>query len=144
MEESPPAGDRRWQELQRIWKRDLKSGSAAALVRALRNNRQKVVVEWGFPVNDQNLAFVRSMKENGVRVVWFECPDEVARERFANRGTVPNEAFDRQTASIREEYARIMEEIEPEVVDVLNPDGSPRSPEELCGLILDSETGNKV
>jgi adenylate kinase family enzyme len=136
LEEEPPVGDTRGQELRRIWRRHVGQGAAERFVRALRNDPQTVVVEWGFPVNEPCLAFVRSMKENGVRVVWFECPDDVARARYADRGTPPVEYFDVQTPAIRANYKRIMEEITPEIVAVLKSDGSPFTPEELYAVMF--------
>jgi predicted kinase len=136
LEEEPVAGDVRGHELRRIWIRDLASGTAQAFVRAVRNDSREVVVEWGFPVTPQCIAFVKSMKENGMRLVWFECADDVARERFTSRGTVSLEAFEAQIQAIRANYSAIMDEIQPEVIDVLNADGSARSPEALFALIF--------
>ena len=92
-------------------------------------------MEWGFPVTDTCLALVKSLKENGVRVVWFECADNEARARYLKRGDLPVELFDAQVAKIRENYERIMMEIEPEIIELLNPDGSGRSTEELYDLV---------
>jgi hypothetical protein len=102
-------------------------------VQVLESDREEAVLEWGFPVNC--LALVKSLKENGVRVVWFECPDDEARERYLERGDQPVEWFDAQVRSIRENYERIMEEVDPEIIDLLNPDGSDRSTEELYDLV---------
>jgi thymidylate kinase len=92
-------------------------------------------LEWGFPVNDACLALVKSLKENGVRVVWFECPDEVALARYLERGDLRLEHFDAQVSKIRENYGWIMGEVEPEIIEVLNRDGSARSIEELYALV---------
>ena len=43
--------------------------------------------------------------------------------------------FDAQMPEIRENYERIMGEVEPEIIEVLNLDGSARSTEELYDLI---------
>jgi dephospho-CoA kinase len=130
LEELPP-GD----ALQRLWLQGLQCGTAQAFVRALHSDPRRAIVEWGFAVDDPCLAMVKSMKGHGMRVVWFECPDDVARARFVTRGTVPEAAFDAQVAAIRQNCARIMEEIEPDVVDLLNPDGSARTTEELFELV---------
>jgi hypothetical protein len=84
------------------------------------------------------IAFVRSARESGMRVVWIECPDDEARRRYLKRGTHPIESFEIQVPLIRTNYERIMAEVQPEVVDVLNPDGTPRSTEELFLLATGS------
>jgi adenylate kinase family enzyme len=122
-------------ELQRLWLSGLSKGDAKAFVRALRNHPREAVVEWGFPVNAPCIAFIKSMKEHGVRVVWFECPDDEARVRYLKRGDRPVEWFDDQLPTIRQNYEWIMGEVEPEIIEVLNPDGSARSTEELYDLV---------
>jgi dephospho-CoA kinase len=122
-------------ELRRLWLSGLLKGDAKAFVRALRNHPREAVVEWGFPVNAPCIAFIKSMKDNGVRVVWFECPDDVALARYRERDDRPVEPFDAQVSSIRENYESIMGEVEPEIIDVLDLDGSARSTEELYDLV---------
>jgi hypothetical protein len=75
------------------------------------------------------------MKDNGVRVVWFECPDDVALARYIERDDRPVEPFDAQVSSIRENYEWIMGEVEPEIIEVLTPDGSGRTAEKLYELV---------
>lgn len=43
--------------------------------------------------------------------------------------------FDAHVRAIRAKYQWIMSEIEPEIIDLLNPDGSGRSTEELYELV---------
>jgi hypothetical protein len=71
-----------------------------------------------------------------VQVVWFECADDVALARYRERDDRPIESFDIQVSSIRENYEWIMGEIRTRVIEVLNPDGSARSTEELYDLVL--------
>jgi hypothetical protein len=122
-------------ELRRLWLSGLSKGDAKAFVRALRNHPREAVVEWGFPVNAPCIAFIKSMKDNGVRVVWFECPDDVALARYIERDDRPVEPFDAQVSSIRENYEWIMGEVEPEIIEVLTPDGSGRTAEKLYELV---------
>ena len=63
------------------------------------------------------------MQRKGMRFVWLECDDQAARARFLARGKVSEDAFDAQVASIRANYATIMETTSPTVVQVLNTDG---------------------
>jgi hypothetical protein len=49
---------------------------------------------------------------------------------------VPVEAFDAQVAAIRANYETIMQIVEPEIIQVLNPGGSPRSVEDLYDLVF--------
>jgi GTPase SAR1 family protein len=97
------------------WQRGLRAGSAATFVRTLRNQPRMPIVEWGFPPNDMCIAFVRSARESGMRVVWIECPDDEARRRYLKRGTHPIELFEIQVPLIRTNYERIMAEVQPEV-----------------------------
>ncbi len=84
-------------------------------------------MEWGFPINDESFRFARTLHDRGVRVVWLECDDAVARERFLRRGRLSAVAFDERIAQIRRSYRRIMKVVDPVVVQVLRQDGSPRS-----------------
>jgi hypothetical protein len=94
-----------------------------------------VVIEWGFPINDSCLRFACTLRRRGLTVVWLECDDAAARERFLRRGTVDVVVFDAQLARIRDGYARIMDMVAPAVVQVLRSDGTPRSCDELLAEI---------
>jgi predicted kinase len=121
--EELPADD----EIRKLWLRCLEAGDATRFVKKMRNLPTSVVVEWGFPANEACIRLVQSMKDHGMRVVWFELPDDFARERFVARGTVQVEAFDAQVPAIRANYDTIMERVEPEVVSVLEADGMAKS-----------------
>ena len=90
-----------------------------------------VVIEWGFPINNASFRFARTLRERGLRVIWLECDDAVARERFLRRGKVSAVEFDEQVARIRKSYRKIMKVVDPPVIHVLAADGSPHTAGEL-------------
>ncbi len=94
-----------------------------------------VVIEWGFPINDASFRFARTLRERGLRVIWLECDDAVARERFLRRGKVSAVEFDEQVARIRKSYRTIMKVVDPVVVQVLRADGTPRTASDLLDEI---------
>lgn len=99
------------------------TGDARPLVKELNRISGGIVAEWGFPIDEPCLDLARSIRENGLPVVWLECPDAVARERFVARGTVPEADFDVQVGAIRANYEAIMTRVEPVVVEVVTSDG---------------------
>jgi hypothetical protein len=108
-----------------------REGQPNALADDVQQIDGDVVIEWGFPINDASFRFARTLRERGLRIVWLECDDAVARERFLRRGKVSAAEFDEQIARIRKSYRKIMKVVDPIVVQVLHPDGSPRSAAEL-------------
>lgn len=122
-------------EIKRLWLDAVNTGDASRLVRRLRNLPGPVVVEWGSPVNDPCLRCVKSMKDHGMRLLWFECPDDVARQRFVHRNTVPVGAFDVQTPNIRSNYGLILSTLQPEVIDVMDSLGAPKAVKEIAAEI---------
>ena len=95
-----------------------------------------VVIEWGFPINERCFRFARTLRERGLRVVWLECDDAAARERFLGRGKVDVAEFDAQLARIRAGYATITDVVAPIVIRVLRPDGASRASAELLAEIV--------
>ena len=117
-------------EVWKLWQEAVQTSDASRLVKKLRNLPGPVVVEWGFPINQACIRCVESMKQNGMRLLWFECPDDVARDRFVERATVPVAAFDIQMPRIRANYDSITA-LGPEIVDVISPQGMSKTVEEI-------------
>lgn len=122
-EDPPQAGDSLRAGLRQRFERGFQDQDARKLVQELRRISGGVVAEWGFPINEPCLALARSIRENGLPVVWLECPDDVARKRFVARNTVQVSAFDAQVSMIRAHYKTIMETVDPIVIHVVKDNG---------------------
>lgn len=120
----------------RLYDRLHRGGGPNALADDLMQIERDVVIEWGFPINDASFRFTRTLRERGLRVVWLECDDAVARDRFLRRGKLSGAEFDDQIGRIRKSYRKIMKVVDPTVVHVLHPDGSPRATAEVLQEIL--------
>ena len=82
-------------ELQQVWGDD-----RAAFVREIRRNHDRVVLDWGFPVSC--LSWVNELRDQSVRLVWFDGDVDRAREEFVGRGGLDVKYFDAQVKKIRQ------------------------------------------
>jgi hypothetical protein len=94
------------------------SGSASALVTALKTGRRPVVIDWGFPT--QCLSVVAALKAAGVQIWWFDGDREAARQAFTRRGTVSVQALAVQMAGIEKAWPRIQAVIGPHVIETVS------------------------
>lgn len=134
--ERPPIPDEA--EVLRLWHGALRTGDASRLpseeAAEHAGLRSRGV---GFPVNEPCIRCVESMVVNGIRLLWFECPGDVARVRFVKRDTVRVSAFDVQEPTIRSNYDDIMGRLHPEVIQVLRDDGTAKTVEEIAKQIAE-------
>ena len=128
---------------QQAWNH-YRQGEADALVGALQLPEEPVIVEYGFPPDDGNLAVVRGLRAGGARFVWFDCPAAIARARFQKRErrdrpgllVASMQAFDRQMGLIETRWDAIVDAADPQIVDVLRDGRAPRSHDSLYAEIF--------
>jgi hypothetical protein len=82
-------------ELKQTWDSDRK-----AFVVQLRQNHDRVVLDWGFPVG--YLPWVEQLQDQNVRLIWFDGDVNRARERFVQRGGIEGSQFDKQIREIQQ------------------------------------------
>lgn len=81
-------------ELKRIWDTDRR-----AFIDQIRQNHDRVVLDWGFPVS--YVSWVQELRDQGVRLVWFEGDVDRAREAFVRRGGTDWKRFYEQVKAIK-------------------------------------------
>lgn len=81
-------------ELKTLWDTD-----RAAFVLQIRQNHDRVILDWGFPVSC--VPWVRELRDEDVRLVWFDGDVHRAREAFARRGGIDMAVFQEQVWRIQ-------------------------------------------
>ena len=128
--EAPEQPDSEHKRLKRVWDQAWPTGNQSAFVDELKAMRQSVVVEWGFPVRCTSV--VQSLKEAGMRIVWFKCTYEVARSGYIERrGEATLRWFEDQIGDIRRKCEEMAAALGPYELNVLNKDGSRRTAADL-------------
>jgi hypothetical protein len=90
-----------WPESQREELKELWDVDRRAFVARLRQQYDRVVLDWGFPIG--SLSWVKELQSCDVKLVWFDGDIARARETFVKRkekGGVQN--FNKQVMEIRE------------------------------------------
>lgn len=81
-------------ELKRLWDTD-----RAAFVVQIRLNHNRVVLDWGFPISC--LSWVDQLRDQNVRLIWFDGDVDRAREAFFQRGRIDVANFDKQVKEVQ-------------------------------------------
>lgn len=103
----------------------------------LKTKGNKIVLDLGFVPNDIYFWIVSSLKKLGCRIVWFDCDEKEARERFSKRENrvihplVDSEPFNIQMKRIQKNWGRVVRELQPTIVNVLKTDRLSKSQEEI-------------
>ncbi len=82
-------------ELKAIW-----DTNRTAFMRQIRQNHDRVVLEWGFPVS--HASWVKQLRDQDVRPIWFDGDVDRAREAFVRRGGIDVTNFDKQVVDIQQ------------------------------------------
>ena len=82
-------------ELMGVWGSDRK-----AFVRQIRQNHDRVVLDWGFPV--RCLSWVKQLQDQDVHLIWSNGDVNRAREKFVQRGGIEGSQFDKQIREIQQ------------------------------------------
>ena len=126
--EAPEQPDSEHHHLKQVWDQSLPSGTA--FVDELKAMRRSVAVEWGFPVSCTSV--VQSLKEAGMRIVWFKCTYEAARSGYIERrGEAALHRFEAQIGDIRRKCEEMAAALNPYELNVLDKDESRRTTADL-------------
>lgn len=104
----------------------------ADFVSELTHKYPNSVLDLGFPVGQSYFRIIKALKKLGCEVIWFECDFAVARERYTKRN--PNDPliyFDKQIQDIKNNWGRILSEVNPKIVNVLVDGINNKPPEKL-------------
>lgn len=101
-------------ELKGIWE-----NNRTAFVVQIRQNHDRVVVDWGFPASC--LSWVQELRDQGVRLIWFDGEVKRARKEFEQRGGIDVTRFDTQVKQIQQ--ARYPDTLDCLVVPALSASG---------------------
>ncbi|MGD1097759.1 MAG: hypothetical protein ABSB35_37945 [Bryobacteraceae bacterium] len=82
-------------ELKEIWETD-----RTAFVQQIRQSHDRVVLDWGFRVS--YVSWVEQLRDQDVRLIWFDGDADRAREAFVRRGGSDATSFDRQVVDIQQ------------------------------------------
>jgi len=82
-------------ELKEVWDVD-----RTAFATRIRQAHARVVLDWGFPVSC--LHWVQKLREQNVRLIWFDGHIDRAREIFVQRGGIDVTCFDKQVAELQQ------------------------------------------
>ncbi len=105
-------------------------------VEAVKTRTNKAVLDLGFPTNDTYFWIVPLLKKFGCRVIWFHCDEKIARQRYLARDNRPVEPFDIQMKNIKQNWKRILNEINPEVISVLKANDQEKTFEEVYSEVF--------
>lgn len=101
-------------------------------VKVLEAKGDKVVLDLGFVPNDAYFWIISSLRSFGCKVIWFNCPYDVARKRFVSRITSPPiELFEKQMNRISDNWKIIVDRINPEIVEIIREDGKSKTKNEI-------------
>ena len=114
-------------ELKPVW-----DSSRASFVAQLKGLHDRVVLDWGFPVNA--VPWVRELLAAGVRLVWFAADTGKARELFLQRGGIAVANFDAQVRGI--EQASLPNSLQCVRVGALRNTGKLSDPSEILRAIF--------
>jgi cytidylate kinase len=89
-----------------------------------------VIIDLGFPINAMWIGLIITLKSRGYFPVWFECPVNIARERFIERKGGNIEEFDAQIERINRNRGNITKLISPISIEVLK-NGNQKSSDDL-------------
>lgn len=131
MEESPWSDE----EMHKVW--DLifqypeDENRVKNFVNALQKKKEKVVLDLGFPIGENYFSIIPMLKKSNCRIVWFQCDEKTAKQRYVNRDNRSLQSFEIQIKNIKENWERILTGISPEIVNVLKDSGQEKTFEEL-------------
>lgn len=100
-------------------------------ISSISNKSKNTVLDLGFPVNETYLWIIPLLAKHGCRIVWFECEEGIAKKRYMARDNRPIEWFETQMANIKDNWEKIKAEINPVRVNVLKPDKSSKTKQEV-------------
>lgn len=90
----------------------------------LKVKGNKTVLDLGFVPNDTYFRIIGSLKKFGCKVIWFNCPYDIAKKRFLNRITSPPlELFELQMQRIKDNWDKIVSRINPENIEIIDENG---------------------
>jgi hypothetical protein len=114
-------------ELKVLW-----DSSRTSFLTQLRRFRDRVALDWGFPV--MCLPWVKELTNGGAKLIWFEGDVACAREAFIQRGGISVMEFDRQVAAIKQ--AGYPESLDCEVVPALSASGVFLDPRQIESIVF--------
>ena len=113
-------------------------------INELKQKSAMVVLDLGFPIHDNYFKIVPSLKSFGCWIVWFECDENIARERYTKRDSRPIEWFNTQMTNIKNGWETIEDKIDPIKINVLKADKSGKTEEELYSELVKLRVINNV
>lgn len=133
---SLPIENSKWEDriMRQVFEKDLKRKNSYRrfdkFVSYLHENYKNIAFCIDFSA--EKIDLVKSLKHSGCEVIWLGCSIEVARERYLKQhGGASINVFDTLAKELEENEKRIVEELEPRVVDVLKSDNTMKSVEEI-------------
>lgn len=102
-------------------------------VNAVNAKSTNSALDLGFPLyNDNYFKIIPKLKEFDCQIVWFNCDEEIAKQRFLKRPDSPSiETFNTQMRNIRNNWDKVLDLINPVVINVLKSDKSGKTVEEI-------------
>ncbi len=108
----------------------------------LKNISGDLVVTWGFVPIDQFIDLIRELKILGFKVIWFDGNREFSKQSFIARNKEQGQEFlEKSMGDLRVQMdkineSKVIERIDPKIVDTFNPDGTFKSHEDIVSDIL--------
>lgn len=87
----------------------------------LKTKGDRIILDLGFVPNEIYFHIISTLKKFECRIIWFNCPFDIAKKRYLDRKTSPPmELFELQMERIKENWSMIISKIEPEIVEVVD------------------------
>ena len=123
--------------LHGVWDAALTRTDARLLVDAFRDKGRTIILNWGFP--PAFLPFITSLRSAGFSLWWFDSDVSAARIAYCEVGRAPM-SFEGQVAKITAAWPEIQHVFVPNIVRVLEADGSRIPPAEIFRIIRGNES----
>jgi hypothetical protein len=108
--------------------------SAERFLKIIAKIEKPIAVDWGFPPG--YLTLVEMLKLSGFAVWWLDGDREAALESFIGRGTVSPEAFGVQMKAIVENWPKILDLFEDNMIYAVSTGPSYATPEFIYSKML--------
>ena len=120
--------------LQASWDAMFTTGSAAVFVDDLKELKQPIVLDWGFP--PRYIEIVAALKTTRMELWWFDGDRMAAREAFLQRGTLSAAAFKMQMESIDDAWCDIRRLFGSRIVQTVSAGPDFLAPESIFALMF--------
>lgn len=103
--------------LHQTWNTCLVTKEFKPFMEEISKHQKPVVLTWGFPPT--HLSIICKLQTLGVRSIWFDAPEILARDSFLHRNTAAESDFNRQIDEIRRNQKALLDFFDKRCITVM-------------------------